>query len=216
MHSIESLQQILAPLFPGLLGLRIPEPLDREYGFSAQIPPERRPIILVGPYEHHSNELPWLESIADVVEIALTAEGGIDLADLERQLIALRNRPLRIGTFSAASNVTGVLTDVLNLSRGMAYKNALAGLDHGGGKAVIWGDPGTDKSEALLRAYGRFVQSLGGRYVTACDVGTYVQDMDVVARECGYVTGRSTADGGAGDSSQITRAISCGARLTSR
>jgi valine dehydrogenase (NAD+) len=96
------------------------------------------------------------------------------------------------------------LADVLNLSRGMAYKNALAGLDHGGGKAVIWGAPGTDKTEALLRAYGRFVQTLGGRYVTACDVGTYVQDMDVVARECEYVTGRSTADGGAGDSSVLT------------
>ena len=56
----------------------------------------------------------------------------------------------------------------------MAYKNALAGLDLGGGKAVIWGDPATDKTEALLRAYGRFVESLGGRYYTACDVGTYV------------------------------------------
>ena len=96
------------------------------------------------------------------------------------------------------------LADVLNLSRGMAYKNALAGLDHGGGKAVIWGDPATVKTEALLRAYGRFVQTLGGRYVTACDVGTYVQDMDVVARECAYVTGRSTGDGGAGDSSVLT------------
>ena len=83
------------------------------------------------------------------------------------------------------------LADVLNLSRGMAYKNALAGLDLGGGKAVIWGDPTTDKTEALLRAYGRFVESLGGRYYTACDVGTYVQDMDVVARETRFVTGRS-------------------------
>jgi valine dehydrogenase (NAD+) len=96
------------------------------------------------------------------------------------------------------------LADVLALSKGMAYKNALAGLDHGGGKAVILGDPDTDKSEALLRAYGRFVQSLGGRYYTACDVGTYVRDMDVVARECDYVTGRSEADGGAGDSSVLT------------
>src|SRR5687767_16009403 len=60
------------------------------------------------------------------------------------------------------------LHDALELSRGMAYKNALAGLDLGGGKAVIWGDPDKDKSEALLRAYGRFVQSLGGRYYTAC------------------------------------------------
>ena len=63
------------------------------------------------------------------------------------------------------------LEDVLQLSRGMTYKNAMAGLDHGGGKAVIIGDPRTDKSEALLRAYGRFVQSLGGRYHTACDRG---------------------------------------------
>lgn len=94
--------------------------------------------------------------------------------------------------------------DVLNLSRSMAYKAALAGLDLGGGKAVIIGDPHRDKSEALLRAYGRFVQSLGGRYLTACDVGTYSQDMDIVARECAFVTGRSLEHGGAGDSSVLT------------
>jgi valine dehydrogenase (NAD+) len=96
------------------------------------------------------------------------------------------------------------LADVLELSRGMAYKNALAGLDLGGGKAVIIGDPQRDKSEALLRAYGRFVASLGGRYITACDVGTYVADMDIIARECRWVTGRSPAEGGAGDSSVLT------------
>jgi len=94
--------------------------------------------------------------------------------------------------------------DVLELSRAMAYKNALAGLDLGGGKSVIWGDPEKDKTEALLRAYGRFVESLGGRYYTACDVGTYVQDMDTVARETRFVTGRSPAYGGAGDSSVLT------------
>jgi valine dehydrogenase (NAD+) len=96
------------------------------------------------------------------------------------------------------------LHDVLDLSRGMAYKNALAGLDLGGGKAVIWGDPEQLKTEALLRAYGRFIQTLGGRYYTACDVGTYVQDMDVVARETRFVTGRSVEHGGAGDSSVLT------------
>jgi valine dehydrogenase (NAD+) len=96
------------------------------------------------------------------------------------------------------------LADVLELSRAMAYKNALAGLDHGGGKAVIIGDPAVDKTEALLMAYGRFVASLGGRYVTACDVGTYVSDMDVVARCTRYATGRSEASGGAGDSSVLT------------
>ena len=96
------------------------------------------------------------------------------------------------------------LRDVLHLSRAMAYKNALAGLDLGGGKAVIWGDPAQLKSEALLRAYGRFVQSLNGRYYTACDVGTYVPDMDVIARETRFVTGRSVEHGGAGDSSILT------------
>ncbi|QIJ63492.1 Glu/Leu/Phe/Val dehydrogenase [Streptomyces sp. JB150] len=96
------------------------------------------------------------------------------------------------------------VADALNLARGMSYKNAMAGLDHGGGKAVIIGDPEKIKTEALLLAYGRFVASLGGRYVTACDVGTYVADMDVVARECRWTTGRSPENGGAGDSSVLT------------
>jgi valine dehydrogenase (NAD+) len=96
------------------------------------------------------------------------------------------------------------LDDVLNLSKGMAYKAALAGLDLGGGKAVIIGDPTRIKTEALLRAYGRFVQSLHGRYYTACDVGTFSEDMDHIARECSFVTGRTVAHGGAGDSSVLT------------
>jgi valine dehydrogenase (NAD+) len=86
----------------------------------------------------------------------------------------------------------------------MAYKAACAGIDLGGGKAVILGDPTRDKSEALLRAYGRFVQSLGGRYYTACDVGTFVADMDVIAKETDFATGRSPEDGGAGDSAVLT------------
>jgi valine dehydrogenase (NAD+) len=101
-------------------------------------------------------------------------------------------------------NEDAALADVLNLARAMAYKNAMAGLDHGGGKAVIIGDPARLKSEALLRAYGRFVQSLNGRYITACDVGTYSEDMDIVARECRHVTGRTVPNGGAGDSSVLT------------
>jgi valine dehydrogenase (NAD+) len=96
------------------------------------------------------------------------------------------------------------VADVLALAKGMSYKNSLAGLDLGGGKAVIIGDPRTDKTEALLRAYGRFVESLGGRYLTACDVGTYNADLDVVARETRYAHGRSEAYGGCGDSSVLT------------
>ncbi|MEP7020759.1 MAG: Glu/Leu/Phe/Val dehydrogenase dimerization domain-containing protein [Pseudonocardiales bacterium] len=96
------------------------------------------------------------------------------------------------------------LDDVLQLSKAMAYKAAVAGLDLGGGKAVIIGDPKRDKTEALLLAYGRFVDSLGGRYITACDVGTYVEDMDVIAKVCRFATGRSSANGGAGNSGVLT------------
>jgi valine dehydrogenase (NAD+) len=77
-------------------------------------------------------------------------------------------------------------------------------VDLGGGKAVIIGDPSTMKTEVLLRAFGRMVQSLGGRYYTACDVGTYVQDMDIIAKESQFVTGRSPEHGGAGDSAVLT------------
>ena len=96
------------------------------------------------------------------------------------------------------------LADVLRLSRGMTYKAAAAGLDLGGGKAVIIGDPKRIKSEELLRAYGRFIETLGGRYVTAEDVGTTRDDMDVIRRETRYVTGVSEAMGGGGDPSPIT------------
>jgi valine dehydrogenase (NAD+) len=125
-----------------------------------------------------------------------------------RAIIAIHSTalgPALGGTrFHPYASEEDALADVLHLSRAMSYKNALAGLDHGGGKAVILGDPTRDKTEALLRAYGRFVQSLGGRYITACDVGTYVEDMDTVARESEFVTGRSLAHGGAGDSSILT------------
>jgi len=94
--------------------------------------------------------------------------------------------------------------DVLRLSRGMTYKAAAAGLNLGGGKAVILGDPRRDKSEALFRAFGRFVQSLGGRYITAEDVGTSVEDMDYIHMETDYVTGVSTAYGSSGDPSPAT------------
>ena len=125
-----------------------------------------------------------------------------------RAIIAIHSTalgPALGGTrFYPYASTADAVADVLNLSRGMSYKAALAGLDLGGGKAVIIGDPATLKTEALLRAYGRFVQSLNGRYYTACDVGTFSEDMDVIARECAYVTGRTVAHGGAGDSSVLT------------
>lgn len=95
------------------------------------------------------------------------------------------------------------LNDALRLAKGMTYKNAAAGLNIGGGKAVIIGDPKKDKSEALFRAFGRYVESLGGRYITAEDVGTTVQDMDHIHMETNFVTGTSSG-GGVGDPSPIT------------
>jgi selenocysteine lyase/cysteine desulfurase len=83
---------------------------------SANIPDDQRPVVFVGPYEHHSNELPWRESIADVIEIAEDSDGHVDLDDLERRLTEFSERPLRIGTFSAASNVTGIVTDTSAVS----------------------------------------------------------------------------------------------------
>ena len=96
------------------------------------------------------------------------------------------------------------LDDVLRLSRGMTYKNAVAGLNLGGGKAVIIGDPATDKSEALFRAFGQFVDSQGGRYITAEDVGIDVNDMEYVYRETQFVTGVHQVHGGSGDPSPFT------------
>lgn len=96
------------------------------------------------------------------------------------------------------------LIDVLRLSEGMTYKAAVAGLALGGGKAVIIGDPRTDKTEALLRAHGRFVDTLGGRYITAEDVGITVEDMEHVYRETSYVTGIRSSPHGSGDPSPVT------------
>ncbi len=96
------------------------------------------------------------------------------------------------------------IVDALRLARGMTYKAAVARLNLGGGKAVIIGDSKTDKSEALFRTYGRFVEGLAGRYITAEDVGTNVRDMEWVRMETKYVTGISRALGGSGDPSPVT------------
>ena len=90
------------------LQIRIPADLDRAHGLAAHVPADQRPVVFIGPYEHHSNELPWRESLADVVTIDEDANGRIDLVALERELIKYKDRPLRIGSFSAASNVTGI------------------------------------------------------------------------------------------------------------
>ncbi len=110
----------------GVLGLRIPSSLDDRYGLSAHIDAEDRPVVFIGPYEHHSNELPWRESIADVVIIDEDLSGHVDLGHLERELIRHADRPVKIGSFSAASNVTGIVTDADAVSTMLHRHGALA------------------------------------------------------------------------------------------
>jgi leucine dehydrogenase len=133
---------------------------------------------------------------------------GYDKVSGLRAIIAIHSTalgPALGGTrFFPYRNEEDALEDVLRLSKGMTYKAAAAGLDLGGGKAVIIGDPRTDKTERLLRAYGRIVDSLRGRYITAEDVGTTTRDLDIVRRETRWALGNSVAEGGAGDPSPMT------------
>ncbi len=99
-----------------VLNIRLPADLDARYDLRAHIPAGERPVVFIGPYEHHSNELPWRESIADVVTIPEDPDGRIDLAALERELVAHADRGLKIGSFSAASNVTGIISDTRAIS----------------------------------------------------------------------------------------------------
>ena len=114
----------------GILELRIPAGLDDRYQLTRQIPAGQRPVVFVGPYEHHSNELPWRESLAEVVVIGEDADGHVDLADLELQLSRFADRPLLIGSFSAASNVTGILTDTSAVAALLHAHRALSFWDY--------------------------------------------------------------------------------------
>ena len=113
-----------------ILNLALPPDLDSRYRLAERIPPSQRPVVFIGPYEHHSNEVLWRETIADVVVIDEDPDGQIDLRELERQLQAFGDRPLKIGSFSAASNVTGILSDVREISRVLHRYDALAFWDY--------------------------------------------------------------------------------------
>ena len=109
-----------------VLNIRIPADLDRAWDLSKQIPAEARPVVFIGPYEHHSNELPWRESIADVVTIDEDENGRIDLELLEQELTRYADRPLKIGSFSAASNVTGIGSKTREISTLLHKHGALS------------------------------------------------------------------------------------------
>jgi leucine dehydrogenase len=133
---------------------------------------------------------------------------GADHESGLRAIIAIHSTslgPALGGTrFYPYPDETAALRDVLRLSKGMTLKSAAAGLDFGGGKAVIIGNPATLRSERLIRSYGRIIDSLGGRYVTAEDVGTTVDDMVLISRETRWVSGLPQGQGGSGDPSPAT------------
>ena len=114
----------------GVLNLRLPADLDAKYHLSDAIPADERPVVFIGPFEHHSNELPWRESIADVVTIPEDADGHIDLDVLESELQRFAARPLLIGSFSAASNVTGIVSDVRRITAKLHQHGALSFWDY--------------------------------------------------------------------------------------
>lgn len=153
----------------------------------------------VAPVERHD---PWA-GFAGHEEVVVAVDRGTGL----HMVIAIHSTVLgpALGGTRLQPYVNGAdaYADALRLSRAMTQKNALAGLPHGGGKAVLIGEPGTLSSDAL-HAYGSLVASLGGRYVTAADVGIRVQDMDVIGEACAWTTGRSPERGGLGDSGILT------------
>lgn len=113
-----------------ILGLRLPRDLSQRYDLESNIPADQRPVVFIGPYEHHSNELPWRESIADVVSMPLTEHGQICLNTLQAKLLQYKDRPLKIGSFSAASNVTGIKSDVQAVSALLKRHKALSFWDY--------------------------------------------------------------------------------------
>lgn len=126
----------------GILGLRVPAALEDRYALSSAIPASQRPVVFVGPFEHHSNELLWRESIADVVTIPEDADGHVSTAALTDALVAHADRPLKIGSFSAASNVTGIVTDT----------HAITALLHEHGALSFW-DFAAAAPHAKIRMY---------------------------------------------------------------
>lgn len=141
----------------GILGLRLPADLDLRYDLRGNIPAAERPVVFVGPFEHHSNELPWRESFADVVTIREDADGHVDLEHLAAELRRFAERPLKIGSFSAASNVTGVVTETHAVTRLLHEHGALAFWDFAAAGPYVdiemnprGGDPAVRKDAIFL------------------------------------------------------------------
>jgi selenocysteine lyase/cysteine desulfurase len=146
-----------------VLNLRLPADLDAHYGLSAHIPAEQRPVVFIGPYEHHSNELPWRESIADVVTIDEDHDGRIDLGHLEAELRRYADRPLRIGSFSAASNVTGIVSDTVAVAALLRAHGALSFWDYAAAAPYVRIDMNPDGApkDAIFLSPHKFIGGPG-------------------------------------------------------
>jgi selenocysteine lyase/cysteine desulfurase len=145
----------------GILGLRIPADLDRRHGLSATIPPAEKPVVFIGPFEHHSNELPWRESIADVVTIPEDADGHVDIDALTAALEQYAERPLKIGSFSAASNVTGIITDTSLVTRILHDHGALALWDFAAAAPYLDIDVAAGDFDAVFLSPHKFIGGPG-------------------------------------------------------
>ncbi|MBA2725827.1 MAG: aminotransferase class V-fold PLP-dependent enzyme [Actinobacteria bacterium] len=134
-----------------ILNLRIPAELDKRYRLTDRIPVDERPVVFIGPYEHHSNELPWRESIADVVVIGEDENGAIDQGELKDRLAEFSGRPLLIGSFSAASNVTGVVSDTFGISGLLHDHGALAFWDFAAAAPYVAIEMGTTTGDGIYK-----------------------------------------------------------------
>jgi len=176
-----------------ILNLRLPADLDEQYGFSDLIPQEERPVVFIGPYEHHSNEISWRETIADVVVIDEDDDGLIDQEHLERELEVHRGRPLKIGSFSAASNVTGIVSNTSALSSLLHRHGALAFWDFAAAAPYVGIDmnPSGDEDDPLAYKDALFISPhkfVGGPGTP----GVLVVKTDLVANTVPTVPGGGT------------------------
>ena len=142
-----------------VMNLRIPADLEARFQLEKQIPADQRPVVFIGPFEHHSNELPWRESIADVVVIHEDADGHVDLAHLEEELCRYAARPLKIGSFSAASNVTGIASDTHAIAKLLHQHGALSFWDFAaaGPYVAIEMSSGAESKDAVFISPHKFI-----------------------------------------------------------
>lgn len=169
----------------GMLNLRLPPQLDGQHGFDQQIPDNQRPVVFIGPYEHHSNELIWRESIATLVPIALDAQGQIDQQQLVLALQRYADRPLKIGSFSAASNVTGIKSDVRGISELLHAEGALAFWDYAAAAPYVAIDLQDQGQDALFISPHKFIGGPG-------TPGVLVVNEDILTNSVPAVPGGGT------------------------